>query len=582
MKQLIIIFLAACLAFGQAVDVREPGQYHNYIGIGKSPITSYGGNSLFSGAVAAYFPGPEVAVGHWATPGWQMLLWSGDMTQAAWGAKSGHTNLTATSFDLAIDGYFLQGVGAQIVGRKLIGSVTLSGSGNTALEVVSDPADRTCEVVTLSATPTRYSIAITIATTGNLLFGLENRNAICAGVTGADSITAVDWQLTPGSTVREYQATTTRQSIPNRVNPAAPAYRGTDGTVQTSDGTLPPGSRNLLAPGSAANLTNAAWGVAGSAVVNDFDTVTFAAAATSAVQQTMTLPIGTFVLSADLSVSTGSQQTRLGRYNATDGDAWSADLTLTTTPQRFSLSFTNTAVVTNYPRIANSSGGGVKTINATNFQLEQVSAGGVASPFTLPSNPIMMGWDADGVDDIITGAATLPGNWAFTATIRPDAVATRGLWQNGTGAQKVSLDANGKVAYTNGVDTVTSTAAIPVGLWSIISVVNNGNTITHYLNGAANGSAAASGASNAFTALRFGTDGTTFYDGQLAAFVAYNTAKTGPQELAKATRIAADMWNYRGFRTAITNVTAAPLHAWLAEVQEWLWAKLLPTPGGVQ
>jgi len=159
-------------------------------------------------------------------------------------------------------------------------------------------------------------------------------------------------------------------------------------------------------------------------------------------------------------------------------------------------------------------------------------------------------------------------------------VATRGLWQNGTGAQKVSLDANGKVAYTNGVDTVTSTAAIPAGLWSIISVVNNGGTITHYLNGAANGSAAASGASNAFTALRVGTNGTTFFDGQLAGFIAYNTAKSAAQELAKANRLAPDFWNYRGFRTAITNVTTAPLFAWLEEVQEWLWAKLLPVPGG--
>ena len=139
------------------------------------------------------------------------------------------------------------------------------------------------------------------------------------------------------------------------------------------------------------------------------------------------------------------------------------------------------------------------------------------------------------------------------------------------------------VAYTNGVDTVTSTAAIPAGLWSIISVVNSGNTITHYLNGAANGSAAASGASNAFTALRVGTNGTTFFDGQLAGFVVHNTAKTAVQSPVIANELARRMWDYRGFRTAITDVGTAPLYTtWLQEVQEWLWAKLLPVPGGVR
>jgi len=129
--------------------------------------------------------------------------------------------------------------------------------------------------------------------------------------------------------------------------------------------------------------------------------------------------------------------------------------------------------------------------------------------------------------------------------------------------------------------TAASTYKIPAGLWSTISVVNNAGTITHYLNGAAHGSGATT-ASNAFTALRFGTDGSTFYDGQLAAFIPYNTAKTPAQELAKATRMAVEFWNRRAFRTAITDVTTAPLYAWLEEVHEWLWAKLLPVPGGVR
>jgi len=65
--------------------------------------------------------------------------------------------------------------------------------------------------------------------------------------------------------------------------------------------------------------------------------------------------------------------------------------------------------------------------------------------------------------------------------------------------------------------------------------------------------------------------------------VAYNTAPTAAQESAKASRMATDFWNRRAFRTAITDVTTAPLYTtWLNEVQEWLWAKLLPVPGGVR
>jgi len=101
------------------------------------------------------------------------------------------------------------------------------------------------------------------------------------------------------------------------------------------------------------------------------------------------------------------------------------------------------------------------------------------------------------------------------------------------------------VSYTNGTDTVASTNAVPLGLWSVITVVCDAGTIYHYLNGVANGSGAASGASNAFAALRIGYDGSNYYDGRLSAFVAYNTAKSSTQNTAITNTLAQRLWDYR-------------------------------------
>jgi len=591
------------------------------------------GSTLFTGSVAAYFPGQETAVGNWATPGRNLLLQSENL--ATWtdaespvktattiqddnAAAFEHTYQTVSSssgtyyiwkfkvlkdavvpstrfpyFEVVISGTYAIGLdtasGAIHEVAGLGGSTTVTDDGLYWLVNMSFTADDA------------FGSKLSIYPAGG-----ANANLTTLTSSAVGTITVLQQQLTPGSTVRDYQPTTTKQTIPDWSGKGNTAYRGTNANVETSDGTWAVRSRNLLAPGSAADLTNAAWTMQNLAsrtatriVENSQDTYHLIETGWQV------LPVGsTFAYSADITLGTRTwAYLRTGMtgswikvwFNLSSGVVGTEEAGLTGAISNngdgsyrctiYGIYATSSFVQFGLASADNTftyEGDGSSYIDGTNFQLEQVPAGGVASPFTLPSNPVMMGWDADGVDDILTGAATLPANWAFTATIRPDAVATRGLFQNGTNGQKVSLDANGKVAYTNGVDTVTSTAAIPAGLWSIISVVNNGGTITHYLNGAANGSAAASGASNAFTALRFGTDGTTFYDGQLAAFVVYNTAKTAPQELAKATRMAVEFWNRRAFRTAITDVTNAPLYAWLEEVREILWARLLPVSGGAR
>jgi len=547
------------------------------------------GSTLFTGSVAAYFPGQETVSGPWATPGTNMLLQAEDLT-TGWNANLGASIDDATHASFTQQYSNVQQGLVTSVGQKLTFYIRARAvTGNTALSYshVNSASGDTTDSLNLTGTVTDYAITVLGRVGGGeVLFGIQDRNASGFGQIEVTRFAVIPGTWTAAECAAIYQSTTTKQAIPDWSGRGNTAYRGTNANVETSDGTWAVRSRNLLAPGSATDLTNAAWNISDGVSGLTTTSVTLADEGNYYNSPTLPIPIG----SAFVGAATLSGSGVIGLKILGSGGAFSTcqAITLSGTPTRYSVSGTAIAVGTiaylgleNRGALCAGVSNNPATITATNWQLEQVPSGASASPYTDPAEPVVMGWDAV-TDDLITGAATLPANWTFTTVLRPDDNTSVGLWQNGTNGQKVSLDANGKVAYTNGVDTVTSTAAIPAGLWSIISVVNNAGTITHYLNGAANGSAAASGASNAFTALRIGTDGTTFFDGQLAGFIVHNTAKTGPQELAKANRMATDFWNRRAFRTAITDVTNAPLYAWLQEVREILWARLLPVPGGVR
>ena len=130
----------------------------------------------------------------------------------------------------------------------------------------------------------------------------------------------------------------------------------------------------------------------------------------------------------------------------------------------------------------------------------------------------------DGTDDFATATMGLSGDWTLMFLIYPDDNTSRGILANGVTTPTVSLDANGKVAYAGG-STVTSTAAVAQDAWSLVGIVKSGATITHYLNGMPNGSGE-SATGNAFADLKFGTDGSSFFDGACEVISPFTRALT--------------------------------------------------------
>ena len=551
------------------------------------------GDPVLSGAEAAYFMGPSLTLNPglpWYTPDTNMLLSSGDLTGAGWISVGGPV-VTATTIedDSAVAFEYRQQTIAASSGTKFVWTVwvlkdavvpatrfpgfyiTVLGTYQFNLNTVTGATVTTGVALGASNSVSAdtvggvdyWKVTVTFTTDDALGISLNilpawgaNADLTTTSTAAVGTITVLQQQLTPGSTARDYQKTTAKQVISDFSGQGNDATLGANANIETSDGTWAVRSRNLLAPGSA-DFSNASFWVKGANT-----TVTAGQAdplgGSTAYRVQMPDSLGTSLLYANVGAGT-YRFSVWAKVNSGPGiDIGLKDGTAYTAPPpdametvsggewvRYEVGLTTT--IGTIPVFDNYTGygeGGVDVI-LWRPQLERVPLSTtIASPFTDPAEPVMMGWDGV-TDDLLTGAATLPGDWTFTTVIRPDGNTSVGLWQNGTGNQKVSLDANGKVSYTNGTDTVTSTAAVPIGLWSVVTVVNSGNTITHYLNGAVNGSAAAASATNAFTALRIGYDGSNYYDGQVGAFLVYDQAKSATQDAAIAEQLAQKMWDAR-------------------------------------
>jgi len=166
------------------------------------------------------------------------------------------------------------------------------------------------------------------------------------------------------------------------------------------------------------------------------------------------------------------------------------------------------------------------------------------TPFTDPRMESVVAGAVFETDDYVDlSSLSLSGDWTFIAAVKADAFPTP-LWSNGGSTPKVTLDSSGKVSYTGG-SSVTATNPATLLDWHIIAVRNDGGAITHFIDGVANGSGS-SATGNAWTALRIGTDGTTYFDGNFALLGAYSRA-LGDQEAGRASKhMARQLWNWRG------------------------------------
>jgi hypothetical protein len=145
--------------------------------------------------------------------GQNFLLWSADFSNAVWGGVSSNVTRTTTTIDFTnASAYAYQLADPAVTGSTYTFSVTLSSTNKTAIAirlVGSATSGGNQSLITLTATPTRYSVTATLPS-GNTAFiaGFENR--VAQGGDGSlGLITVSNAQLELGSTVNTYIATTT-------------------------------------------------------------------------------------------------------------------------------------------------------------------------------------------------------------------------------------------------------------------------------------------------------------------------------------------------------------------------------------
>lgn len=128
-----------------------------------------------------------------------LALRSADVSNASWGKVGTATAGSATLLNLPAANDRIQQTitAAQVAGRNLILSATVSGTGTMTLTIDEDGAE-TNQQITLSATPTRYSVSRSIGETPTTVRVWIERNAAdtATSVTVTDIQAEVSWHRT--------------------------------------------------------------------------------------------------------------------------------------------------------------------------------------------------------------------------------------------------------------------------------------------------------------------------------------------------------------------------------------------------
>ncbi len=496
-----------------------------------------------SGLVAFYaFGGPD----HWWQPDRNLLLWSEDITNAAW-VKTDATADDATHLTFtAQNGNVYQNV-ATLEGvlytfsfkiRRITGSTSLhfrhtsSVSGNITALTIDD-------------TLTRYKVTVLgQAGGGNVMFGIFDTAAA-----GHGQVEITDLMVIPGShTTAEcealYQKTEAKHVLHDWSGNGRHGERGSDPGNDANDPSITPSCRNLLAAGSTEDLEDAAWTLAdlsGGASVDSATQLTLGTNSNDRLTQNVTTVEGvSYALSADVTLISGSNTIRLAHISSATGQ-YSSDFTITSTPTRYSVTVLGRAGggVVSFGVVADSSSPTSSTFTVTEWQVEAADA---ATDYINPATEALVsGWDFVTDDYVVTDPLTLDSDWTFLAVLQPDDNTSVGLFRNGASSPNVSLDESGRVSYAGG-GTVAANNAVGNLEWRVIAITKSGTTITHYLDGEVNGSGT-SGSGNAFAALRIGYDGTAYYDGEYGALLVYDRA-LAPGTIKRVWRELLRRWDY--------------------------------------
>lgn len=497
------------------------------------------GRSLELNPTAEVFDGPA-----------NLLLNSEDMTGTGWIMRGTASAVDASHVSLPgnLD-RFDQGDTVTVAG--VVYTIYMRGrisSGSASGIVWQDPE------VSIGLTGSVADYVVQHTGDGVARFGLK------ASSPSALVVEVLRFMLIPGTyTAAEaaaiYEKTIDRQAITDWSGNGATLQRGSTANADTNDPSGLVASYNKLAPGSSDNLENAAWVATGTPVTATTTVQDDDAAGYEAIDVTVTPTVNgaRYLWSVWVKKDTVAAATRFPMFHAIVDGSYEVRLDTSTGATTEAAGISGTKSITSesiggndywklvigfiaddalgvkariYPsrganvNLSSPSSSAVGTITILKQQLEQVPAGTTTPlPYRSAASPVYQCSSCDlTTDDVLISTVALSTDWTFYAVLRPDDVTSAGLFRNGTSSPNVSIDANGKVSYAGG-STVAATNAITAGLWHVIAITKVGNTITHYLDGAANGSGTSS-SGNAFTGLRIGYDGTTYMDGSVATFTA--------------------------------------------------------------
>ena len=401
-----------------------------------------------------------------------------------------------------------------------------SATGNTAAQEIT-------------ATATDYAITVLGRTGGgNVKFGFLNTAAGVAKISTVTRFAVIPGTHTASEAAAIYERVgADRQEIYDWSGKGNHLQVGSAAGADTNDPASLVESYNQGIPGTTEDLQHASWTLtdasAGSA------TVFTPSALDGQIVQSFTGVSGSvYIISATIASAgnTSLEWTLDGVETAVE---------VTGSEVRYSIEYTGDGGAANIGlRDPNAAGFGAITF--TEFQIERSPTGSDALPYISSAEPVFVGAhvDYDGVDNFSeVDPLALDSDWAFYAALRADDVTSVGLFRNGVTTPNVSLDASSKVSYAGG-STVAATNAVTAGLWHLISIIKVGNTITHYLDGVANGSGTSS-SGNAFAKIKIGHDGSAYLDGAVPFFAVDDSGHTASKVLSTTCDIAQQMWDER-------------------------------------
>lgn len=504
----------------------------------------------------------------WQTTPMNLLMDTADMEGAAWAGDAVATSATVVTFDTDYSEIRQQISTSNDVEYTLAAEVAhLTGNTDTYYLYHGSIGTTRTHMGTITSTPTWYAVTITGNGAGGW-FGIEDYTT-----DDGDSVAITKMALLPGTyTAAEAAAAyetvgADRQEIWDWSGNTNHLQVGSAAGSDTNDASHLVESYNLAIAGTTEDLEHASWSYT-NASAGSATEWTPSAQDGQVVQQFTGINGSVYIVSAIISsVGNTSLEWTL--------DGIETSVTVTGTDTRYNIEYTGDGAAANIG-LRDPNAGGFGAITTTEFQIERAPTGSDPLPYQSGAEPVFSctHCDYDGVDNYgDLNALALSGDWSFLALFRADDVTGRGLWRDGTSNPDISVDASSKMSYSAG-STIVATNAIAGELWYVIGITNSGGTITHYLDGVANGSGSSAG--NTFSALRLGYDGVNYFDGAILMFVADDSAWLASEILSNTCDIAAMAWDYRavpsyGPDSACSeyDLTVAPKYAYLSPA-EWL------------